>query len=571
VRALPQVGDHVAGYRIERQLGRGGMGVVYLAEQTRLRRYVALKLIVPEYAEDEEFRRRFERESQLAASLDHPNVVPVYEAGEADGALFISMRYVEGSDLRQVVRLEGRIGAHRAANLTAQLGAALDAAHARGLVHRDVKPANVLVSNEAGEEHVYLTDFGLTKHVSSQSGLTHTGQWVGTLDYVAPEQIQGGPLDARVDIYSIGCVLYQVLTGQVPYPKDNDVAKMYAHMHERPAPVTRLVPGLPASFDAVIERALAKRPDDRYPSAGDLGRAVLAAVHGQQATAPERSVAVGVAALVTRPREAPPTGGAEAFVEQGTGVTARLPAEAAGPWGAAPAPPHPPAPPPPQPWQPARPPGPPGSPNRPIVAAVAAALAIAGVAVALAASGVIGGKSSDKGPTTVIIRNPAAAQTAAQPTATTPAGPGTSTPTTPSSATGTQSYTSATYSADYPAGWSIVEDDVDMGAYTETKFQSPDASAAVVIDRTPGAPLDPQSEAEGVEKDTKKTPGYRLISFDHTTLGGRPGFKWVFDLPSGRRVDFFTNTGGGRFAVLGSGPDFSSAHAAARIVAESLR
>jgi serine/threonine protein kinase len=196
VRALPQLGDHVAGYRIERQLGRGGMGVVYLAEQVRLRRYVAIKLIVPELAEDDAFRRRFERESQLAASIDHPNVIPVYEAGEADGVLFISMRYVDGHDLRAIIKASGRLEPARAARFVGQLGDALDAAHSHGLVHRDVKPANVLVAGE----HAYLTDFGLTKHVSSSSGITHTGQWVGTLDYVAPEQISGGPLDARVDV-----------------------------------------------------------------------------------------------------------------------------------------------------------------------------------------------------------------------------------------------------------------------------------------------------------------------------------------------------------------------------------
>src|SRR4051795_11910152 len=299
---LPQVGDHVAGYRIERQLGRGGMGVVYLAEQVRLHRWVALKLIVPELAEDEEFRRRFERESQMAASLDHPNVIPVYEAGEADGALFISMRYVEGSDLRMLIRNGGQLDPARVARIVSQLGDALDAAHARGLVHRDVKPANVLVAGAPGAEHAYLTDFGLTKHVSSQSGITHTGQWVGTLDYVAPEQISGGPLDARVDVYSLGCVLFQALTGRVPYPKESDVAKMFAHMNEPPAPVSGLVPEAGWAFDPVVARALAKAPEQRYPSAGDLGRAAVAASAGQATTVPERSVAAGSAALVTQPR-----------------------------------------------------------------------------------------------------------------------------------------------------------------------------------------------------------------------------------------------------------------------------
>src|SRR4051812_34587144 len=253
------------------------MGVVYLAEQVRLRRQVALKLIAPDLAEDEEFRLRFERESQLAASIDHPNVIPVYEAGEADGSLFISMRYVPGSDLAGLIRREGCLDQARAAWVISQIAAALDAAHSHGLVHRDIKPANVLISGSFGAEHAYLTDFGLTKHVSSSSGLTHTGQWVGTLDYVAPEQISGGPLDARVDVYSLGCVLFEALTGRVPYPKDSDVAKMFAHMNEPPAAVSALVPEAGWAFDAVVARALAKAPEERYPSAGDLGRAAVAA------------------------------------------------------------------------------------------------------------------------------------------------------------------------------------------------------------------------------------------------------------------------------------------------------
>src|SRR4051795_2591769 len=319
---LPQVGDHVAGYRIERQLGRGGMGVVYLAEQLRLRRWVALKLIVPELAEDEEFRRRFERESQMAASLDHPNVIPVYEAGEADGALFISMRYVEGRALRMLIRNGGQLDPARVARIVSQLGSALDAAHARGLVHRDVKPANVLVTGAPGAEHVYLTDFGLTKHVSSQSGITHTGQWVGTLDYVAPEQISGGQLDARVDVYSLGCVLFEALTARVPYPRDSDVAKMYAHLNEPPARVSQLAPRAGAAFDPVVDRALAKQPDQRYPSTGDLGRAAVAAAEGQHYTAAERSVAAGSAAPATVVAQgAAPT----IQVPQQTDPTAQLP------------------------------------------------------------------------------------------------------------------------------------------------------------------------------------------------------------------------------------------------------
>jgi serine/threonine protein kinase len=523
----------VAGYRIERQLGRGGMGVVYLAEQVRLRRWVALKLIVPELAEDDEFRRRFERESQMAASLDHPNVIPVYEAGEADGALFISMRYVEGHDLRTLIRSGGQMEPQRAAGIVAQLGAALDAAHARGLVHRDVKPANVLVTGAAGSEHVYLTDFGLTKHVSSQSGMTRTGQWVGTLDYVAPEQISGGPLDARVDVYSLGCVLFETLTAQVPYPRDSDVAKMYAHLNEPPARVSQLAPRAGAAFDPVIDRALAKPPEQRYPSTGDLGRAALAAAQGQTYAGQERSVAAGSAAPVTVFAAAPQPPG------QQTGATAQL----------------------------APPPAHGGSSSKwPIIAACATVLVVGGVAIALAAAGVFRSKSSPPPPTTktVIIQNPV--QPSAEPT----------TPTTPSATqpqpgSGPSTYRTSAYALDYPAGWTVVEDDVDKGAYREAKMQSPDGGAAVLIDRAPGAPLDPMVEAQGVEVDTAKTGGYRRVKWDAATIGAKVVWEWVFDLPSGRRYDYFTNQNGGRFAVLGTGSDTAAARKAARTAVASIR
>src|SRR4051812_48842437 len=516
------------------------MGVVYLAEQVRLRRYVALKLIVPELAEDEEFRRRFERESQMAASLDHPNVIPVYEAGEADGALFISMRYVEGYDLRAIIRSAGRLEPSRAARLVAQLGDALDAAHARGLVHRDVKPANVLVAGELGgaSEHAYLTDFGLTKHVSSQSGITHTGQWVGTLDYVAPEQISGGPLDARVDVYSLGCVLFEALTARVPYPRDSDVAKMYAHLNEPPARVSQLAPRAGAAFDPVVDRALAKQPDQRYPSTGDLGRAAMAAAQGQQYTAPERSVAAGSAAPATVVAQgAAPT----IQVPQQTDPTAQLPLMQQPMW--------------------------PRGPSRLSVLWIGLAAVVIGAA-AIAVAVVLTHKSSSPVPTTktVLVQNPVAPS--AQPTAPTKPPPVAAAPQQPS---GVATYRAGSYTADYPAGWTIVERDVDKGAYTETKMQSPDGGAALLIDRTPGAPLDPAVEAKGVEVDTAKTPGYRQLKFHAVTIGGRMGGGGVSALPGGRRYDYFTNEGGGRFAVLGTGSDSAAARKAARLVVSSIR
>src|SRR4051794_5865076 len=266
-----------AGHRIEAMAGRGGMGVVYRATHLVLERTVALKVVSPELVEDASTRERFLRESKIAASLDHPNVIPVYYTGEEDGIAFIAMRYVPAADLRTLVRQGGPLEPRRAARIVAQAAAALDAAHGTGLVHRDVKPGNVLLGPA---DHVYLSDFGLTKHTVSVGGETRSGHWVGTLDYVAPEQIRGERLDGRADVYALGCVLYFALTARPPYPRQGDEAKLWAHLTEPAPSPSDQVPGLPAGLDAVIQRALAKRPDDRYASAGDLGGAAIPAAQG---------------------------------------------------------------------------------------------------------------------------------------------------------------------------------------------------------------------------------------------------------------------------------------------------
>jgi serine/threonine protein kinase len=289
-------GAEFAGYTIEDVAGRGGMGVVYRARQHRPSRLVALKVIAPALANDPDFRARFERESDTAASIEHPNVIPVYEVNDVDGLLFIAMRFVEGTDLRAMIAENGRLSPELAADLIGQIASALDAAHERGLVHRDVKPANILIAGRPGSYHAYLTDFGLTKNAQAESGVTKTGMFVGTVDYIAPEQLMGGSLDARADVYSLGCVLYQALTGQVPFPADSSMAKMYAHGNQPPPVPSAVVPGLPKQFDEVIARAMAKDPDDRYLSAGDLGRAAKAAAQAQSLTRAERSVATGDAA-----------------------------------------------------------------------------------------------------------------------------------------------------------------------------------------------------------------------------------------------------------------------------------
>src|SRR5688572_3449644 len=295
-------GAQLGAYRITSVIGRGGMGVVYLAQDTILERRVALKLLAPQYTSDASFRARFERESRVAASLDHPNVVPIYEAGEVDGVLFIAMRYVAGPDLRAVIDREGAFTPPRALGIVAQVASALDTAHAHGLIHRDVKPGNILLAaghGADGGEHAYLTDFGLTKHSASKSGLTQLGQMVGTIDYIAPEQIAGAGVDGRADVYALACVLFELLAGRPPYLRDTDLAVMAAHLHEPPPSLTELRPDLPVAVDALFARALAKRPDERHPSASALvhdARATLLAappVAGHQPTV-----------IATRPTEA---------------------------------------------------------------------------------------------------------------------------------------------------------------------------------------------------------------------------------------------------------------------------
>lgn len=291
-----EVGSRFAGCVVEGVAGQGGMGVVYRARQLRPSRIVALKVISPGLAADSEFRERFTHESEIAASIEHSNVVPVYGVGEESHLLYIVMRYVEGTDLRAVIAAEGRLAPRRAVQILAELTAALDAAHARGLVHRDVKPANVLIAREGERDHVYLTDFGLAKLAAGAEGRTRTGMFVGTLDYAAPEQIEGRRVDARADVYAAGCVLFQMVTGSVPFRQEHEAAIMWAHVSEPPRSVRELVPSLPAELDEVISRAMAKKPEDRYHSAGDLGRDALAAAEGQRATLLEHSVATGLAA-----------------------------------------------------------------------------------------------------------------------------------------------------------------------------------------------------------------------------------------------------------------------------------
>ena len=297
---IPGVGSTLGQYRLTELLGHGGMGVVYRAEDLRLERNVALKLLSGDVSDDARFRTRFLRESRLAASTEHPGIVPIYDAGEIDGLLYIAMRYVEGSDLGRLLRAEGALDPDRAVDVVAQLAAALDAAHEHGLVHRDVKPSNALISGNGLQERVYLVDFGITEDLQSSERLTETGV-VGTGAYLAPERIRGDTVDGRADVYSLGCVLFECLTGEVPFPRSSEIAEIYAHLEDEPPRVSDRRPGLPTGLDAVVGCALAKDPDDRWQTCAELAEAARAALPSSttHVPAPER-----VAPTRRRPRRA---------------------------------------------------------------------------------------------------------------------------------------------------------------------------------------------------------------------------------------------------------------------------
>jgi serine/threonine-protein kinase len=305
-------GSRVAGYLLEEQVGVGGMAVVYRAFDERLARWVALKVLVPALAADQAFRQRFIRESRAAAAVDDPHIIPVYEAGETGDLLFIAMRYVHEGDGRTMLHREGPLPPARVTAIIAAAASALDTAHRAGLVHRDVKPANLLIDTQPGRpDHVYLSDFGLSKGALTSVGLTGTGQFLGTPNYMAPEQIEGRPVDGRADQYALACTAFELLTGEAPFQRDDGMAVMWAHMSQPPPPLGSRRPGLPPAADEVLARGLAKAPEQRYPSCAEFAAALgaaLASVPYQPAPqpVPAHPAPWPAAAPGWAPRPAPP-------------------------------------------------------------------------------------------------------------------------------------------------------------------------------------------------------------------------------------------------------------------------
>jgi hypothetical protein len=507
VRIVP--GAEIAGFRLEDQIGEGGMGVVYRARQLDLDRQVALKVIQADHRQDQEFTDRFQRESRLAASIDHPNVVPIFQAGEADGVYFIAMRYVSGSDLRELLRTEGPLEPERAAGLIADVAAGLDAAHSAGLVHRDVKPANVLLDSR---QHVYLTDFGLTKQISSQSQLTRTGVWYGALPYSAPEQIESKPLDARTDVYGLGCVLFEALTGHFPYERDSDMAVMWAKVHEEPASASEYLPHLSAELDEVLSRALARNSENRFQSAGDLGRAAIAAVTGRANTEPERTVARGAAAAGTVPM-------ARHKRSDGSGDETRvLPVDKSGKRGR----------------------------NAVIGAALVAALAIGALAAVAISSGG-GGDTEVRTLAKTVTESQTVTEEAPEP------------PADSSSVVSSmelEPFEGQLYTAEVPVGWTPETIEERIAGRHESQWRNPnEENTSVLIDsQLHQGTTTALEDAEHVRSQTSQSDGYQEVSFEPTTLAGQgiEAARWVFEVDGDRRVDYFFISCGVGFAVLGS-------------------
>jgi serine/threonine-protein kinase len=332
----PKATSEIAGFEIDSEIGRGGMGAVYLAHQSAPRRRVALKVLRPELAADPAFRERFERESEAAASTEHPNIVPIYAAGRSGDVLYIAMRFIDGTDLGRVIETQGPLSPERTVEIVSQIAAALDAAHARGLVHRDVKPANVLL--DAGG-NAYLSDFGLIKRSEIETGVTRTGQFMGSIESCAPEQIRGDHVDHRADVYSLGCLLYRCLIGSPPFARASEVATLYAHLEQPPPSPTASRPDLPPEIDQVVATAMAKRPDDRYGSAGELAgearRALAVRTEVERRPIPRGrlaiagavvlAVALGIAGLIaSRGKDSPSRAGPPAVTGPPIGSVVRL-------------------------------------------------------------------------------------------------------------------------------------------------------------------------------------------------------------------------------------------------------
>jgi serine/threonine-protein kinase len=541
----------LAHYRLERELARGGMGVVYNAYDERLERRVALKVLRGELSENREFRARFVQESRAAAALDHANILPVFDAGEVDGTLYIASRLVNGADLRQTLAEEGPMSVERALGIAGQIGAALDFAHQRDIVHRDVKPANILlVADEEGEiEHAYLIDFGITTTGPRHIRLTETGRFIGTPEYVSPEQVGERTVDGRADQYALACVLFQCLTGSSPFPYANSVDVLHAHLHEPPPHAAAVRTAVPASVDAAIVRALAKQPDDRFPTC----KAFIAAARERSGVRPRALDETVIEPVVPAPEQDEPND-----------------------------------------------PRPAKRDSRGLIAGVAAAAVLLGAGAAFAATQ-LGSGDTPRGDGAAVAkatpRTTATATTSATADATrTPRATATRTPRPkdePEAAAAQlvslrpDSISLADermkgYRVSLPASWTFTARDASAASAEgvkrrQTKLDDPDSDATLSMDVLTGYDVSPEANRAQLDASfVNARPGYRRIGFSSYDLGGTTAYEWRYrfnddDGSELRFADVMFTRGSRLFAVLVSAPSpYDELASLARRVAESV-
>ncbi len=498
------VGDVLGGCRLERLAASGGMGVVFEATQLALGRRVALKVISPQLADDAEFRQRFVREARLTASVHDAKIVDVYDAGEQDGVLYIVMRFVDGVDLRTVLQDGGRCSPRRAVAICSDVAQALDAAHAAGLTHRDVTPSNILLSGSGEDETALLTDFGLVKQVDA-SGQTKSGTWLGTLAFVSPEALRDDPIDHRADIYSLGCVLYRICSGEPPFPREHDAATIAAHLSDAPPPVSAKSDA-PQALDAVIAKAMAKQPADRYSSAGEFAAAARAAVSSAAAVTAGDAVTQSAGrqdqtTRVARARRdaarrgaAPGAPAAASGNEQRTAVAGR---------GS-------------------------GAQRRRVGAlALAGVAALAGAAGAIAVDRAVTASGSSTSRSQPVSKKPAAINL-----------------------TG---YSTAGYSAQVPSGWQLIKDAVDKGLYHDSIWRAPAPSRAQLkIAYRPGVSVGADRVASTLRSRIANDPTYSELAWGPIELNGSSATRWVYGIDGRARMTWTMNPCSTSVAVQGS-------------------
>jgi serine/threonine protein kinase len=517
-------------YKIKQRIGQGGMGTIFRATDRRTSRDVALKIIHPHLVEEAEFLERFVSETRLATALEHPNIVPVYDVGQIEQGPYIAMMLVPGESLYERLQKSGPLPEKQAIEVISQVAAALDYAHTRGVIHRDVKPHNILIDTRTG--HAYLSDFGIAKALESETNMTKTGSVMGALRYMAPEQFEDTPLDARVDVYALACVLFEALSCQLPYDASSDASLIRQKLMGKPRTLSSLNPETNQLLSAVIDKALTRDPKSRFSRAGDLAIAAQAAVGND--VQPLDDVADEANTLPIALSPAPTVAAPTVTLESSAGSRSRQFRRV----GVA------------------------------AIGLVAASVLAFGIYQAVGKPG-----SSSEGSQRPFAQQES--ESGRQETSPNPA----PTPVTSAEASSEVKFVTVTrkmFRGRAPKDWTPGDiDKPNSTRLTNTWINPDDPSVYVLVDTLIRSfETDPLDNAREVRRSKRRTPGYKELSLDRTRLGGRPAAEWLFDVPKeGRKVDFFLGDCNVDVAVLGVAPPgkFENYRPIFRKVASSVR